>query len=241
VRFPGAKPEGAGAWSGMDRDLVVGVGRFALPHWRALALSLSLLPLTAALQLVQPELIKRAIDGPIASGDLAGLAPLALVLLGAMLAQYLAQFAQAYSSQLAGQAIVHDLRVAVHRHLLTLHQRFFRQEPAGRLLTRCTGDVEGIGEMFAAGILTLVADLVLMVGICGALLRLNLRLALITFVVLPLLWAVSRWFQAGLRRTYRELRARVSVLNAYLQERISGIRIIQLFAQEQRAYAGTTS
>lgn len=234
---PGAPPAGAEDFSGLDVSLIRRIGQFAIPHWRPLGLSLLLLPLTAGLNLVQPWLIKEAIDGPIASGDAPGLAPWAGLLLAALLVNYTLMFIQGYASHLGGQAIVHDLRVAVHGHLLKLHDRYFQANPAGRLLTRCTNDVEGIGEMFAAGLLTLVSDLVLLVGICVALMVLNLELALVTFAALPLLFGVSQWFQSNLRRTYRELRRRVSVLNAYLQERISGIRIIQLFAREESAYA----
>ncbi len=236
-RRPGAPAIGAEDFKGLDANLIRRIGRFALGHWRPLGVSLALLPMTAGLSLVQPWLIKEAIDGPIASGDPAGLVPWAGLLLAALLINYTLMFIQGFASHLAGQGIVHDLRVAVHGHMLKLHDRYFQANPAGRLLTRCTNDVEGIGEMFAAGLLTLVSDVVLLVGICVALVVLNWELALVTFAALPLLFGVSQWFQSNLRKTYRELRRRVAVLNAYLQERISGIRIIQLFAREDRAYA----
>jgi len=212
------------------------IGRFAKPHWKVLAISLTMLPITAGLQLVQPWLIKSAIDGPIASRDPAGLGPIAIALISVLLLNYTLQFIGNFASHIAGQGIVHDLRVAVHSHLLGLHNRYFSKHPAGRLLTRCTNDVEGIGEMFAAGFLTLFGDIFLLVGICVALVLLDWKLALVTFAALPVLLGVSQWFQAALRATYRELRRRVAILNAYLQERISGIRIIQLFARERSAY-----
>ena len=236
MRPVGGPAAGDPSVSSLDVSLLGRIGRFAAKHWRPLLVSVLLLPLTAVLNLVQPYLIKEAIDGPITDGDVAGLAPIAGLLLGALVLNYSLMFIQGYASQLAGQAIVHDLRVAVHNHLLGLHDRYFQRNPAGRLLTRCTNDVEGIGEMFAAGLLTLFADLFLLVGICIALLLLNWKLALVTFAALPLLFGVSQWFQVRLRATYRELRRRVSTLNAYLQERISGIRVIQLFAREKRAY-----
>jgi ATP-binding cassette, subfamily B, multidrug efflux pump len=235
-RRPGAPALGAEDYKGLDVSLLKRIGRFALPHWKPLGVSLILLPITAGLNLVQPWLIKEAIDGPIASREPAGLLPWAGLLLAALLINYTLMFIQGYASHLAGQGIVHELRVGVHRHMLRLHDRYFQANPAGRLLTRCTNDVEGIGEMFAAGLLTLVSDIVLLLGICVALVVLNWELALVTFAALPLLFGVSQWFQSNLRKTYRELRRRVSVLNAYLQERISGIRIIQLFAREERSY-----
>jgi ATP-binding cassette subfamily B protein len=212
------------------------IARFARPHWKMLALSVLLMPASSGLQLVQPLLIKEAVDGPIAHGNAGGLLPWAVTLLLVLLLNYTLQFVQAYASQAAGQGIVHDLRVAVHDHVVGLHLRWFLQNPAGRVLTRCTSDPEGIGEMFAAGFLTLFADLLLLVGICAALLLLDLRLALLTFVTLPLLFGVSQWFQSRLRDTFREIRRRVAVLNAYLQERISGIQVVQLFVRERRTY-----
>ena len=236
-RRPGAPSLGVEQFDGLDASLIKRIVRFALPHWKPLGLSLLLLPLTAGLSLVQPWLIKEAIDGPIAQGDPGGLLPFAGLLLAVLLVNYSLMFVQGYASHLGGQWIVHDLRVAVHRHLLRMHDRYFQANPAGRLLTRCTNDVEGIGEMFAAGLLTLVSDVVLLVAICVALVALNWELALVTFAALPLLFGVSQWFQSNLRKTYRALRRRVSVLNAYLQERISGIRIIQLFAREDRSFS----
>jgi ATP-binding cassette subfamily B protein len=220
-----------------DFGLLGRIAPFAAPHYKPLVLSLILLPFVAGGQLVQPYLIKIAIDGPIAEGNPAGLGPIALALLGALIGLYSVQLVQSFAMHVAGQGIVHGLRVGVHEHLLTLHDRYFKRNPAGKLLTRVTSDVEGIGEMFASGFLTLFADLVLLAGICVALVLLNWKLAMVTFVTLPVLIGVSQWFQLRLRGAYREIRRRVAVLNAELQEKISGIRVIQLFAREERAYA----
>ena len=237
ARRPGARSEGAPNWKGVDWPLLRRIADFARPHWKPLVLSLGLMPLFSAMQLLQPYLIKVAIDGPIANKEPGGLLPIAGLLLVVLLTSYTLQFISSYASHIAGQGIVHDLRVAVHRHMLTLRDRYFQRHPAGRLLTRCTNDVEGIGEMFAAGFLTLFGDLALLLGICVALVLLNWKLALFTLAAMPILIIVSQWFQMNLRRTYRELRRRVSVLNAYLQERISGIRVIQLFSRERRSMA----
>jgi ATP-binding cassette subfamily B multidrug efflux pump len=237
MKRPGARSEGETDWAGLDGALLLRIARFARPHWRPLVGSLVLMPIFSAMQLVQPYLIKQAIDGPISEGDPSGLLPIAGLLLTVMIASYTLQFISSYASHLGGQAIVHDLRSAVHRHLVSLRASYFQKHPAGRLLTRCTNDVEGIGEMFAAGFLTLFGDLIMLVGICVALVLLNWQLALFTFATLPILLGVSQWFQLNLRQTYRALRRRVAVINAYLQERISGIRVIQLFNREERSFA----
>ena len=147
MRPPGSRPVGEKDFEGLDWQMLKRIARFARPHWKTLAISLSILPITAALQLVQPWLIKTAIDGPIADGDPTGLGPLAIALLAVLVFNYSLQFVGTYASHIAGQGIVHDLRVSVHGHLLGLHDRYFQKNPAGRLLTRCTSDVEGIGEI----------------------------------------------------------------------------------------------
>ena len=236
MRPPGSRAEGESEKPRVDAVLLLRIAKFAKPHWRPLLGSLVLMPIFSAMQLLQPYLIKEAIDGPIAAGDPSGLLPIAGLLLVVLVASYSLQFISSYASHVGGQAIVHDLRSAVHRHLVSLRANYFQKHPAGRLLTRCTNDVEGIGEMFAAGFLTLFGDLVLLLGICVALVLLNWKLALFTFATLPVLLGVSQWFQLNLRRTYRALRHRVAVINAYLQERISGIRVIQLFHREERSF-----
>ena len=234
MRAPRRSSVGEERWSGTDLALLRRLVPYGMAQWKPLLVSMLLLPVVSGAQLVQPYLLKVAIDGPIADKDVTGLTQVAALLLVALLGQYLLQFVQSFSSHVAGQGIVHDLRVAVHGHLLRLNSRFFLRNPAGRLLTRCTNDVEGIGEMFAAGFLMLFADLLLLFGICVAMLWLDLRLALVTFASLPILILGTGWFQRLLRSCYREIRKRTAALNSYLQESISGIRVIQLFGREPR-------
>jgi len=228
---------GEEAWQGSDLALLRRLIPYGRRQWKPLLLSMLLLPVVSGAQLVQPYLLKVAIDGPIKEHDFDGLKIVSVLLLTALAGQYLLQFVQSFSSHVAGQGIVHELRISVHGHLLRLNARFFQRNPAGRLLTRCTNDVEGIGEMFAAGFLMLFADVLLLVGICVAMLLLDVRLAMVTFASLPLLLVGSGWFQRRLRGCYREIRRRTAVLNSYLQESISGIRVIQLFGREERSNA----
>ena len=232
MRARSSLKSGEEGWTGTDFGLLRRLIPYGIAQWKPLLISMLLLPIVLAAQLVQPYLLKVAIDGPIAERDIAGLSLVVGLLLATLLCQYLLQFIQSFSSHVAGQGIVHELRVTVHGHLLRLSSRFFLRNPAGRLLTRCTNDVEGIGEMFAAGFLMLFADLILLIGICVAMLWMDLRLALVTFASLPLLILGTAWFQKLLRGWYREIRKRTAILNTYLQERISGIRVIQLFGRE---------
>ncbi len=220
----------------LDREILLRLAKVARPYAVPLGGALLLLPLTAAVELVQPWLFKAGIDGPIAERNPQGLLPLAGILCLAMGVEFSLRFVQTWWMQRAGQHMVHDLRVAVHRHLLTLSESFYQRHPAGRLLTRVTGDAEGIGEMFASGFLTLLGDAVYLTGIGVALLLLDRDLALLTFLVLPILAVISQWFRGLLRGAYRDIRAQIAEVNGFLQERVSGVRVVQLFAREKASY-----
>ncbi|MCK6528221.1 ABC transporter ATP-binding protein/permease [Myxococcota bacterium] len=230
----GAEPDAAPI---LDRRVLTRLFRHALPHWRALAGSVALLPLISGVELLRPWLLKVGIDGPLKQRDPAGILPIAAVLGAALVAEYGLRWLQAWWTARAGQSIVHDLRVATHRHLLHLSARYYQANPAGRLLTRVTNDAEGIGEMFASGFLTLFGDVVYLAGICVALVALDAQLALAAFLVLPVLLVISLWFRRVLRAAYREIRAQIAAVNAFLQERIGGVRVVQLFAREPESLA----
>lgn len=144
-------------------------------------------------------------------------------------------FAQSYVMQLMGQKVLFDLRRDLFSHLQRLHVSYFDRRPVGRLVTRVTNDVDALAELFGAGLLMAFGDLVLLVGIVAVLFALDWRLALVSFAVLPLLGLLTAWFKKRARRSYREVRTRLARINAYLQEHIGGMPIVQLFGQEKRS------
>jgi len=134
--------------------------------------------------------------------------------------------------RLTGQRVTHDLRAALFRHLLKLDAPFYDRNAVGRLMTRVLNDVEAVNEAFTSGLFAVIGDVVTLVGVVGAMLWLDWRLALVTFSLVPVLAAAAAWFRVRARDTYREVRRRLARLNAFLQESIQGMAVIQLFARE---------
>lgn len=212
-----------------DRRLMARFARYLAPYrWQVVG-ALLLLPPTAAAKLAQPYLLKIAIDRHITTGRLEGLPLLALYFLLLLLADSLLSYAQVYLLQYLGQRVMQDLRLELFAHVQRLSSSFFDRTPTGSLVTRLTSDVEVLGEMFASGIITVVGDFLVLVGIIGIMLWMNLKLSLVTFSVLPVLIWVAFTFRRKMREAFREVRARLANLNAFLAESIGGMSVVQLF------------
>jgi len=215
-----------------DVRLMARLWHYVRPHRALVALSLLLMLAVSAAQLVQPYLIKIAIDEHIAKKQLDGLGTLAAVFLAALIAEFGLRFAQLYVLQKTGQNVVYDLRNALFAHLQRLPSSFFDRNPVGRLMTRLTTDIEALNEAFTSGLVVILADLVKLVGIVVILLLMDWRLALVTFAILPPTVAMTWFFRGRMRRAYRRVRLMIARLNAFLQEHVSGMRIVQLFSRE---------
>ena len=190
----------------------------------------------SALQLVQPYLIKLAIDRYIAAGDLSGLNRMALGFLAILLGSFACEYVQTFAMQLTGQRIMFDLRMQIYRHLQRLDIQFYDRNPVGRLMTRVTTDVDVLNDLFTSGVITVFGDVFTLAGIMIVMLSLNWRLALVAFAVLPLIVLVTQWFRRNVRESYRTVRTWIAKINAYLQENIGGMATVQLFRREQRNF-----
>lgn len=220
-----------------DRRLVARLWQFVRPHWKLLVVAMVLIPIAIGFEVVQPYLLKMAIDKHIAVHKLEGLGVIAGVYLGFVVMQQLISYGQLYALQLLGQRSMHQLRLATYRHVITRRSAFYDRMPVGRLLTRMTNDVENINEMFASGVVTLAADAVKLLAIIGMMLYLNVQLTLITFLTLPLLVLLVAWARRIMRESFREIRVKLAALNAMLQEHLSGVKVVQLFRRERAAQA----
>jgi ATP-binding cassette subfamily B protein len=143
-------------------------------------------------------------------------------------------YTQMVLMNLMGQYIMYDLRKQIFGHLQKLDIQFFDRNPVGRLMTRVTTDVDALNELFTAGFVAIFGDIFVLVGIVGMLFWLNWKLALVLFSITPFIVLVSIWFRRGARKTYRQVRARIAAINAFLQEHISGISTVQLFNREAK-------
>jgi ATP-binding cassette subfamily B protein len=216
-----------------DRKLLLRFARYLRPYAWLVVLVVCILPLTTAAKLAQPWLIKLAIDNHIVKGDLNGLPVLAAGFLLLIMAESLLSFLEVWLLQYLGQRVMQDIRLELFSHVQRLSTSFFDRTPTGSLVTRLTNDVEVLGEMFAAGIITVVGDIMLLAGIIGVMLWMNLHLSLMTFTVLPLLVWIAFTFRRRMRSAFRQVRARLANLNTFLSESINGMSLIQLFNREE--------
>jgi ATP-binding cassette subfamily B protein len=217
-----------------DARLMRRLWAFTRPHIRLVLATCALFPAVALLELAQPYLIKIAIDEHILRGDWAGLGGVAGLFLVVLLALYGLRAAQAYLTQLTGQRVIHDLRAALFAHLQRQDARFYDRSPVGRLMTRVLNDGEAIQELFTSGIVALLGDVVVLTGVVVIMLGMNWKLALVTFALVPVLVAAAAYFRLRARDSYRTVRTRLARLNAFLQESLQGMTVIQLFAREAR-------
>ena len=229
----GGLHEDDSAGKAYDRRLMRRFAGFLRSQLRTIILVLLLLPLIAGAKLVQPYIVKIAIDNHILTGDLAGLPALAALFLSLIFGESLLTYAEVYLLQRVGQQVMFEIREQLFSHLQKLSLSFFDRTPAGGLVTRLTSDVEVLGEMFAAGIITIVGDLLLLAGIVGVMLWMNPKLSLVTFSVLPILFYVVFHFRRLMRDAFRQVRSRLALLNSFLAESIGGMAIIQLFNRQE--------
>jgi ATP-binding cassette subfamily B protein len=220
-----------------DSRLMARLLTYLGPYRVSVVVAFFLILAISALKLVGPYLTKVAIDDYIAQGDLAGLNLVAGLYILALLAQFVLSYLQVYVMNLTGQRIMFDMRRAIFGHLQKLNPAFFDRNPVGRLVTRVTTDVDALNELFTSGVVTVFGDVFMLVGIMVVLISLNWKLALVSFAVLPPLFAVSMVFKRRVRGVYRKVRTRIARINAFNQESISGMEVIQLFRQEPRKFA----
>ncbi|MCP4444185.1 MAG: ABC transporter ATP-binding protein [Myxococcales bacterium] len=220
-----------------DSRLMLRLWRYVKPHWALLCLALLLIPVTVAFELAQPYLLSLAIDVYIAHQITSGLGDLALLFVSFVLMQAVCAYAQIYALQLVGQRSMHSLRMATYRHVLTRRLAFFDRVPVGRLLTRMTNDIESINEMFASGVITLIADVIRLIAIVSMMFYLNVTLTLITFITLPILVVLVAYSRKLMRTSYRLIRVKLAAINSHVQEHLSGIKVVQLFCRERATAA----
>jgi ATP-binding cassette subfamily B protein len=214
-----------------DTKLLARLWPFVKPHGRWVFFSLALLVVMAGLNLVRPLVMGDVIRQADAR-DAHALLRDGLVLSAILVVVQSVSFAQQYMMQLAGAHAMADLRAHVFLFLQRLQLRYFDRTPVGRLVTRATNDVDALGEMFASGALNAMGDLLSLTGIVVMMLVLDWRLSLIAFASLPLVLLIVRYVRVRSRIAYRDIRGRTARLNAFLNEQVSGIAVVQAFARE---------
>jgi ATP-binding cassette, subfamily B, multidrug efflux pump len=165
-----------------------------------------------------------------------GIAQISAIYFSLLIFGFVFDFLKTYYVQWVGQKIMFDLRSQIFRHLQRMHVAFYDKNPVGRLVTRVTTDVDALNEMFTSGLDAIFEDVFVLAGIVGVMLWMNWKLALITFAVLPFIVVATKIFRDKVRDSYRRIRTAIARINAYLQEHVSGMVVLQLFNRERKAY-----
>ena len=205
------------------------------PYRKLVFLALGLIMFESLIEISFPLLTRIAVDRYILVGDLSGLLTVALVYLGLLVIKFVVGFFQIYTLQSTGQKIMFDMRGEVFSHLQTLSNRFFDRNPVGRLITRVTTDVDVLNEMFSAGIVSVFGDVFTLTGIMIALLVLDWRLGLIVLAIVPVIGVATAIFRKKARDGYRRVRIAIAKINAFLQEHITGMSVVQLYNRERKS------
>ncbi|HZD45650.1 MAG TPA: ABC transporter ATP-binding protein, partial [Acidobacteriaceae bacterium] len=237
-----------------DSRLMGRLLKYLRPYkWQA-GISLTAIVLKALADILGPYLTKVAVDRymtheavnsgakstwlarHLSASPAAGITQIALIYVGALCFSYVLEFAQTYLMQWTGQKIMYDMRSEIFRHLQRMHVAFFDRNPVGRLVTRLTSDVDAPNEMFTSGVFAIFEDVFVLLGIVVVMLTMSWRLALISFAVLPVILLVTRIFRNSVRDSYRRIRTAIARINAFTQEHVTGMSVVQLFGREQRAF-----
>jgi ATP-binding cassette subfamily B protein len=234
-----------------DSRLMKRLLTYLRPYKWQVAVALVTIILKAAMDVVGPYLTKVAIDkylvkttqskpgflDPWLSSDpLTGIAQISGIFISTLVLSFLFEFGETYLMQWTGQKAMFDLRTQIFGHLQRLHIGFYDKNPVGRLVTRVTTDVDALNEMFTSGVIAIFEDVFVLAFIVVIMLRMEWWLALITFAVLPLIFIATMIFRKNVRDSYRRIRVAIARINAYLQEHISGIVVLQLFNREERSF-----
>jgi ATP-binding cassette subfamily B multidrug efflux pump len=219
-----------------DARLIKRLGRYLKPYRWYIVIAIAVLIIASLAELAGPYVTKIAIDKYITPQKLTGLPGIIALFVIIMAVQFLMRYIEVYITQWVGQRTMYDIRMDLFAHVEHLGLSFFDKNPVGRLVTRVTNDINALNELFTSGVVAIFGDIVTLFGIIGFMLYLNWKLALISLVVVPVLFAATMIFRNKVRESFRRVRTRIAKLNAFLQEHIAGMWVVQSFVAEKRTY-----
>lgn len=219
---------------GVDLSLVRRVLSLASPYKKEFYSTIILSVILAGVAMVRPFLVQRAIDYHIIRFDLPGLQRIVLIMVLSLIAETVMRYYFGYLAAWLGTSIIRDLRQRVYSHLIFSRLQYFDTTPIGTSTTRTITDVEAVNDTFSEGLLSIFSDILTIVVAVTCMLIFNWQLALVSLIPLPFLLLVTRWFQRGVKSSFQDERTQIGRLNAFLQEHITGMRIIQIFNVEKQ-------
>lgn len=223
----------SGAGKVYDSRILRHLWTFVVPHRVLFFTAMLSYPFAALFQLAQPWIVKEAVDKHMKTQQLDGFWVLIAAFIGVIVLEFGARFYQTILTQLLGQRVTKDLRLALFDKLQKVDIGFIERNPIGRMMTRVTNDVESIGEAFSLGAVSILGDIVMLTGIIIMMFYMNVQMTLYAFAVLPVLIAVILFFRPYSRDAFRAVRLHLARINGFLNEAISGMAIIQVFRQER--------
>jgi ATP-binding cassette subfamily B protein len=219
-----------------DARLMKRLMGYIKPYRWYVALAVVLLLLSAGFQTALAFITKKGIDENIMLGIEDGFFGIALIYLGVIILNLILNFLQIYLTAWLGQKVQDNIRMQVFSHLQKLHLGFYDKNPVGRMVTRVTNDINTLNELFSSGVANIIGDILMLGFFIGALIYVNWKLALVTFISLPILIIATFIFRKKARDAYRSVRLKLARLNAFVQEHLTGITIVQLFCREKDTY-----
>jgi len=233
-----APPSGGGGGSitgkALDWKLLKRVMRYVKPYNATFMVAAFLTVFLAVSALLQPILIQRTLDVNILNDDYDGLVFMVGLMVAQLVIQTVAQYYQTYLTNTLGQSVIRDLRIDIFNHITSLRLKYFDRTPIGMLITRTVSDLETIADIFSEGLISIMGDMLLVFAVIGLMLWQDWKLALITLIPMPFLFASTYVFKEAIKSSFQEVRTQVARLNTFLAEHISGISVIQLFAREDQ-------
>jgi len=220
----------------VDLTLLKRVLALGLPYKGIFALASVLSLLLAPVVILRPYLIQRAVDEHIMKFDAEGLVLMIMILLGVLVLESVMRYVFIYSTSWLGQSVIRDLRVRVFKHITSLRLTYFDRTPIGTSTTRTINDIETINTVFSQGMISIIADVLTLFAVLAIMLVTSWKLTLICLVTFPLLIWGTYIFKEKVKASYQIVRNQISVMNAFLQERISGMRIVQIFNAEEKEF-----
>ena len=217
-----------------DWKLLKRVMRYVKPYQASFIIAAFLTVFLAASALVQPILIQKTLDNYILVDNYGGLLFMVELMIGQLIIQTVAQYYQTYMTNSLGQSVIRDLRIDIFNHITSLRLKYFDRTPIGVLITRTVSDLETIADIFSEGLISIMGDMLLVIAVIAYMLIQDWKLALITLIPMPFLFASTYVFKEAIKSSFQEVRTQVARLNTFLAEHISGISIIQNFAREDQ-------
>ncbi len=218
----------------VDINLLKRIFEYVHPYRRIFVWSIVLTIILAGLAPVRPWLIQITLDKYIVESNSAGLLQMTLIMVGLLLVQTLVQYFHTFYTNVLGQSVIKDLRVSVFNHISSLRLKYFDRTPIGQLITRTVSDLETIADIFSEGLIVIIGDILQVVAIIAVMLYTDWELTIVVLIPMPFLIVASYVFKEAIKSAFQEVRTQVSNLNTFLQEHITGIKIIQYFARENQ-------